>query len=128
MQDDQSNPDKARSALNGNPRMCGARTREGHPCRQPAMENGRCRLHGGLSLFGLCHPNLIHGRRSKYLPHGLIAHFERRTGRRWPSVRALPHAGRENSAVSAAERPPDLEPGEGPTTKGEQAPPGESGG
>ncbi|MGE0416365.1 MAG: HGGxSTG domain-containing protein [Acetobacteraceae bacterium] len=41
---------------NGNPRRdpttlprCGARTRAGTPCRQPAMRNGRCRLHGGLS-------------------------------------------------------------------------------
>ncbi len=30
---------------------CGAKARtNGHkPCRQPAMANGRCRLHGGLS-------------------------------------------------------------------------------
>ena len=28
---------------------CGARTRCGGACRQPAMANGRCRLHGGLS-------------------------------------------------------------------------------
>jgi len=28
---------------------CGARTRCGGTCRQPAMKNGRCRLHGGLS-------------------------------------------------------------------------------
>ncbi|MGH6962647.1 MAG: HGGxSTG domain-containing protein, partial [Dongiaceae bacterium] len=28
---------------------CGARTRCGGECRQPAMPNGRCRLHGGLS-------------------------------------------------------------------------------
>ncbi|MGE0118448.1 MAG: HGGxSTG domain-containing protein [Dongiaceae bacterium] len=28
---------------------CGARTRAGCRCRQPAMRNGRCRLHGGLS-------------------------------------------------------------------------------
>jgi len=28
---------------------CGARTRAGGRCRQPAMHNGRCRLHGGLS-------------------------------------------------------------------------------
>jgi hypothetical protein len=41
---------------NGNPRgdphaspRCGARTRAGGPCRQPAMPNGRCRLHGGRS-------------------------------------------------------------------------------
>ena len=41
---------------NGNPRgnphaapRCGARTRAGDPCRQPALVNGRCRLHGGHS-------------------------------------------------------------------------------
>lgn len=28
---------------------CGARTRRGAPCRQPAMANGRCRMHGGKS-------------------------------------------------------------------------------
>ena len=26
---------------------CGARTRQGTPCRAPAMANGRCRMHGG---------------------------------------------------------------------------------
>lgn len=30
-------------------RPCGARTRAGHPCRGPAMANGRCRMHGGPS-------------------------------------------------------------------------------
>lgn len=41
---------------NGNPPgnpdaapRCGARTREGRPCRGPAMPNGRCRMHGGAS-------------------------------------------------------------------------------
>ncbi len=41
---------------NGNPRgnphaapRCGAHTRAGERCRQPAMPNGRCRLHGGRS-------------------------------------------------------------------------------
>ncbi|MGE0164664.1 MAG: HGGxSTG domain-containing protein [Dongiaceae bacterium] len=28
---------------------CAARTRAGGCCRQPAMRNGRCRMHGGLS-------------------------------------------------------------------------------
>jgi len=28
---------------------CGAKTRKGTPCQCPAMANGRCRLHGGLS-------------------------------------------------------------------------------
>ena len=42
--------------LNGNPpgdftraARCGAKTRRGTPCQCPAMGNGRCRLHGGLS-------------------------------------------------------------------------------
>jgi hypothetical protein len=32
-------------------RECGAKARTNNhkPCRQPAMANGRCRLHGGLS-------------------------------------------------------------------------------
>lgn len=28
---------------------CGARTRQGLPCRAPAMANGRCRMRGGKS-------------------------------------------------------------------------------
>jgi hypothetical protein len=28
---------------------CGAKNRRGLPCQCPAMKNGRCRLHGGLS-------------------------------------------------------------------------------
>ena len=41
---------------NGNPPgdflkapRCGAKTRSGTTCQCPAMANGRCRLHGGLS-------------------------------------------------------------------------------
>ena len=41
---------------NGNPpgdlskaKPCGAKTRKGITCRQPAMPNGRCRMHGGPS-------------------------------------------------------------------------------
>ena len=41
---------------NGNPagdpwsaKRCGAKTRRGTVCQSPAMKNGRCRLHGGLS-------------------------------------------------------------------------------
>ena len=44
------------SLKNGNPSgdftkaaRCGAKNRRGSPCQQPAMENGRCRLHGGKS-------------------------------------------------------------------------------
>ena len=32
-----------------NVRRCGAKNRKGLPCQCPAMKNGRCRLHGGLS-------------------------------------------------------------------------------
>jgi hypothetical protein len=28
---------------------CGARTRTDQPCQCPAMPNGKCRIHGGLS-------------------------------------------------------------------------------
>ncbi len=38
--------------LCGNPNAaprCGAHTRQAGTCRQPAMPNGRCRLHGGKS-------------------------------------------------------------------------------
>ncbi len=49
--------EKRRGTLrNGNPpgdfskaARCEARTRRGTPCQCPAMPNGRCRLHGGLS-------------------------------------------------------------------------------
>lgn len=30
-------------------KRCGARTRNGNPCRSPAMPNGRCRMHSGPS-------------------------------------------------------------------------------
>jgi hypothetical protein len=30
-------------------KRCGAKTRRGTDCQCPAMSNGRCRLHGGLS-------------------------------------------------------------------------------
>ena len=38
----------ARAAEQLSPR-CGARTRNGSPCRSAAMPNGRCRMHGGTS-------------------------------------------------------------------------------
>ena len=43
-------------------RFCGAKTRAGGRCRQPAMKNGRCRLHGGKSLSGKQHGRYKHGR------------------------------------------------------------------
>jgi hypothetical protein len=64
---------------NGNPAgdyltapRCGAKTRAGCACRQPAMTNGRCRLHGGRSTGARtaegCRrartARLVHGRRT----------------------------------------------------------------
>ncbi|MGH7794231.1 MAG: HGGxSTG domain-containing protein [Candidatus Binatia bacterium] len=40
---------------------CGARTRAGGSCRQPAMLNGRCRIHGGKSKSGKEHGRYKHG-------------------------------------------------------------------
>lgn len=43
--------------------FCGAKTRSGSgvPCRQPAMPNGKCRLHGGKSRSGPAHGGYKHG-------------------------------------------------------------------
>lgn len=41
--------------------FCGAKTRQGGQCKQPAMKNGRCRLHGGKSLSGTAHGRYVHG-------------------------------------------------------------------
>jgi hypothetical protein len=65
---------------NGNPPgdfakapRCGAKTRRGTVCHCPAMRNGRCRLHGGLStgpktregIERIRHAQLKHGRYTK---------------------------------------------------------------
>ena len=39
---------QSRLPMHRSPR-CGARTRSGSRCRSPAMPNGRCRMHGGMS-------------------------------------------------------------------------------
>jgi hypothetical protein len=66
------NPAPLGRLKNGNPRgnpanspRCGAKTRAGPPCRQPAMKNGRCRLHGGMS------PGAPRGERNGNYRHGL---------------------------------------------------------
>lgn len=55
--------------------LCGAKTRSGGQCKQPAMTNGKCRLHGGKSLSGVAHPNYQGKGFSKYIPVGLIDTF-----------------------------------------------------
>ena len=42
-------------------KRCGAKTRRGTMCLSPAMANGRCRMHGGLSLAGQESPRYRHG-------------------------------------------------------------------
>jgi hypothetical protein len=69
-----NNPMPRDRLKNGNPagdpnaaRRCGARTRTQLPCRQPAMANGRCRMHGGKSPGapkGEHNGNYRHGRRT----------------------------------------------------------------
>lgn len=50
---------------------CGAKTRSGDPCKNAAMPNGRCRMHGGAQPKGADSPNLKHGRYSSYLRRSL---------------------------------------------------------
>ena len=54
--------------------LCGARSKrnEGRACRQPAMKNGRCRLHGGKSTG----PKTVEGRKKSkmaVLKHGFYS-------------------------------------------------------
>lgn len=62
--------------LIGQTTSCGAKTRNGTPCKQPAMPNGRCRLHGGKSLAGTASPQFKTGRYSKYMPQRLLERYE----------------------------------------------------
>ena len=50
--------------MHASPR-CGARTRIGGRCCAPAMRNGRCRMHGGLSLSGPAHCRYQHGQATR---------------------------------------------------------------
>lgn len=62
---------------------CGAKTRRRTPCQCPAMANGRCRLHGGLST-GPKTPAGIERIRRAVTKHGYYsktATEERRHGR-----------------------------------------------
>jgi hypothetical protein len=59
---------------------CGARTRAGGCCRQPAMRNGRCRMHGGLSTGPRTAGGLERSRRARW-KHGFCS-AEIRTLRR----------------------------------------------
>jgi hypothetical protein len=51
---------------------CGAMTRHGKECRAPAMRNGRCRMHGGLSTGPRTPEGLERSRRARW-KHGLYS-------------------------------------------------------
>ena len=53
-------------------RRCGARNRRGSACGSPAMRNGRCRLHGGLSTGPKTAEGIERIRRAK-TKHGLYS-------------------------------------------------------
>jgi hypothetical protein len=55
--------------------LCGAKTRKGTSCTQPAMNSGRCRMHGGASPRGVDHPSFKHGRYSKSMPDQLSERY-----------------------------------------------------
>jgi len=64
---------------NGNPPgdflsapRCGAKTRKGQPCHQPAMKNGRCRLHGGKSTGPITREGKKRSRMANY-KHGFYS-------------------------------------------------------
>ena len=53
---------------------CGARTRAGCSCRQPARKNGRCRMHGGLSTGPRTPEGRERCRRARLTHGGYSAH------------------------------------------------------
>jgi hypothetical protein len=53
-------------------KRCGARNRRRSPCGSPAMRNGRCRLHGGLSTGPKTAEGIERIRRAK-TKHGLYS-------------------------------------------------------
>ena len=53
------------SPLQGEILLCGSKCRDGSPCTQPAMANGRCRMHSGGAAEGIAHPAFKHGRYSR---------------------------------------------------------------
>lgn len=62
--------------------LCGAKTRSGAPCKNKAMQNGRCRMHGGkstgpkdLSKIRKNKNSEKHGLFSKYLPQDSLDIF-----------------------------------------------------
>jgi hypothetical protein len=65
--------------------QCGAKTRSGEPCKQSAMQNGRCRMHGGASTGPKTPEGKTRSRMGPY-KHGFYtkeAKAERRAMAQW---------------------------------------------
>ena len=84
---------------NGNPpgdmskaARCGAKTRRNTKCLGPAMTNGRCRMHGGLSTGPRTPEGLERSRRARW-KHGVYSRETRavlgESRRRWRELLAL---------------------------------------
>lgn len=57
--------------------VCGAKKRgKDETCRAQAMQNGRCRIHGGLQPQGIARPGFKTGRYSKYMPSRLAGRYQ----------------------------------------------------
>ena len=60
------------------PLLCGARTRQGHPCRRAALRGRRrCRMHGGHSTGPRTPEGLEHSRGARWV-HGRFSEKTRR--------------------------------------------------
>jgi hypothetical protein len=78
---------------NGNPpgdlstvRRCGAKNRRHTPCRAPAMKNGRCKFHGGLSTGPRTPEGLERSRHARWKHRGYSLQTRallRENRRRW---------------------------------------------
>lgn len=66
---------------------CGAKRRDGGSCRQPAMANGRCKLHGGKSTGPRTAAGLACSRRSAWR-HGYYSVEAQAQRREASAVRA----------------------------------------
>lgn len=56
--------------------VCGAKKRDGSPCQNAAMPNGRCRLHGGKSPVGVASGTFRTGKYSKSIPARLAEQYD----------------------------------------------------
>ena len=87
---------------------CGARRkRDGKPCCQPAMPNGRCRVHGGLSTGPRTPEGLERSRRSNW-KHGHYSaeakQVRREARQQYRLLRQLIAAGDEDDVLDLISR------------------------